>query len=73
MKSLNLSNEIDEFKKVESIFWKNQLNDLIIDKLRGIMQLKNNINLDDIEYTAKRGKRYNNKSYNSKYSLRIVF
>ena len=55
LKSLNLSNKIYELKQMEVIFPKNQLNDLIIDKLKEIMQLRNNIKLDDLEYTAKRG------------------
>ena len=33
LKSLNLSNKIDELKRIESIFPKKQLNDLIIDRL----------------------------------------
>ena len=50
-------------------FQNNQLNDLIIDKLKKIMPLQNNIKLDDIEYTAKTGKRYNF----SRYYLSIVY
>ena len=37
LKSLNLSNKIYELKQMEVIFPKNQLNDLIIDKLKEIM------------------------------------
>ena len=33
LKSLDLSNKIDELKRIESIFPKKQLNDLIIDRL----------------------------------------
>ena len=33
LKSLNFSNKIDELKRIESIFPKKQLNDLIIDRL----------------------------------------
>ena len=33
LKSLNLSDKIDELKRIESIFPKKQLNDLIIDRL----------------------------------------
>ena len=51
------------------MFPKNQLNDLIIDKLKPIMQLQSNIKLDDLEYATKRGKRYNF----SRCSLPIVF
>ena len=43
LKSLNLPNKRDELKQTESLFPKNQLNDLIIDKLKEIMQLQNNI------------------------------
>ena len=48
---------------------KNKLRDLIIDKLKNIIQLQNNSKLDDIEYNTKRGKCYNT----GKYSLFIVF
>ena len=68
MKSLN-PNKINELEQIESIFPKNQVNDLIIDKLKEIVQLQNNIKLDDLEYTKKRRKRYNF----SRYSLPIVF
>ena len=67
MKSLNLSNETNELKKIEIIFPKTR--DLIIDKLKNIIQLQNNSKLDDIEYNTKRGKCYNT----GKYSLFIVF
>ena len=69
LKSLKLANKIDELKQIESIFPKNQLNGLIIDKLKEIIHLQNNIKLHDLEYTAKRGKRY----CFTKYSLPIVF
>ena len=52
-----------ELKQIESIFPKSQFNDLIIDKLKEIMWLQNNIKLDDLEYTTKRGKRYNFSRY----------
>ena len=42
---------------------------MIIDKLEELMQLQENIKLDDLEYTAERGKRYNFKKCN----LPIVF
>ena len=54
MKLLNLSNKIDKLKEIESTFQKNQLNDLIIEKLKHIMQFKNNIKLDDLENIAKK-------------------
>ena len=44
-------------KQIERIIPKNELNDLIIDKLNKIMQLQNNIKLDSlVEYTEKIGK-----------------
>ena len=36
LKFLNISNNIDELKQIENIFPQNQLNDLIIDKLKEI-------------------------------------
>ena len=44
---------MDELKKIESIFLQNQLNDLIIEKLKKIKQLQNNFKLDPLEYTKK--------------------
>ena len=35
LKSLNLSNKIDELKQIEGTFPKHMLTDLIIDKLKG--------------------------------------
>ena len=66
---MNLPIKIDELKQIEGVFSRNQLNDLVIDKLKEIMQLKNNIKLDNLGYTTKRGKIY---SF-SKYTLPIVF
>ena len=51
------------------VYFQNQLNDLIIGNLKEIIQLLTNITLEDLEYTTKRGKRYNF----SRYSLPIVF
>ena len=45
------------------------MNNLIIDKLKEIVQLQKNIKLDALKYTTKREKRYNF----SRYSLPIVF
>ena len=56
MKSINLFNKIDELKQIETVFSNNQLNDSIIDELKEIIQLKNNIKLRDVEYTSKREK-----------------
>ena len=67
MKSLRLPNKINELKQIESIL--NQVNDLIIDKFKKMVQLQNNIKLDNLAYTTKSGKRYNS----IKYSLSIVF
>ena len=69
LKSLNLLNKTNELKQIENIFSKNQMDDLIIDKLKKIVQSQNNIKLGDLEYTTKRGKRYNF----SRYSLPITF
>ena len=48
---LNLPKKI-VLKQIESIFLKNQLNDLIIDKVKETMQLQTNIKLDHLEYTT---------------------
>ena len=69
LKSLNISNKIDELKQIESISLQNRLNNLIIDKLKEINKLQSNIKLRDLEYTIKREKKYGF----SKYSLPIVF
>ena len=50
------NNKIHELKQIDSIFPKDQLDDLIIDKLKEIRQLQNNIKLDNLEYTTKREK-----------------
>ena len=55
-KSLNVSNKIDQLKQVGSLFPKIQLNDLIIDKLKEIKKLQNNMKLDKLEYAKNRGK-----------------
>ena len=54
LNSSKLSNKINELKQFETLFPKNQLNDLMTVKLKEIMQLKNNIKLDDLQYTTKR-------------------
>ena len=56
LKSINLFNKMDELKQIESVFSNNQLNDSIIDELKEIIQLKNNIKLGNVEYTSKREK-----------------
>ena len=50
LKSLHLSNKINGIKQTESIFPQNQFNDLIIDKLKEIKQLQNNVKLDNNIY-----------------------
>ena len=70
LKSLNLSTKMDKLnKQIESIFPKQQLNDLIIDKLKEVKQLQNNIKADYLESKKKRGK---HDSF-SKYLSPIVF
>ena len=54
LKSLNLPNKIDDLKEIESIFQQNQLNGLIIDKLKEIKEL-NESKSDNLEYMTKRG------------------
>ena len=53
---------------MESITTQNHLSDFIIEKIKEIKQLQNNIKLDDLGYTTKRRKYY---SF-SKYLLSIV-
>ena len=48
-----LSNKTDESKQIESMFPQNQINDLILNRIKEIKQLQDNINLDDLEYTSK--------------------
>ena len=48
-----LSNKTDEWKQIESMFPQNQINDLILNRIKEIKQLQDNINLDDLEYTSK--------------------
>ena len=56
LKSLNFPNKINELKQIESIFPKNQVNDLFIDKLKEIMKLQNNIKLDDLNLYSEKKK-----------------
>ena len=53
---------------MDSIHTQNHLSDFIIEKIKEIKQLQNNIKLDDLGYTTKRRKHY---SF-SKYLLSIV-
>ena len=43
LKSLNISNIIDELNQIKSIFPQNQMNNLILDRSRKINQLQNSI------------------------------
>ena len=56
LKSLNVFNKIDELKQIEIIFLQNQLNDLIIDKLKeikqSIMKLRKQINYGFKKYSV---------------------
>ena len=69
LKSLNVSNKIDELKQIQGIFPKNLLNDLTTYKLKEIIQLQNIIKSNNLNYKSKRRKIYNV----NKYSLLIVF
>ena len=66
--SLNLSRKIEELKHIECVSPRNQLKDLIIDKVKEIKQLQNNTELGNLGYT-KKGKNYGF----CKYSLPILF
>ena len=54
---------------MESIFPQNQMNDLILYRLKEIKQLQNDIELGNLEHTTKREK----KNFFSKYLLPIIF
>ena len=69
LKSLNLSNKTNELKQIEGIFPKNLLNDLVINKLKKIVQLQDINESNELDYSSKRGKTYNF----SEYALPIVF
>ena len=66
IKSLDLSNKL---KRIESIFPQNLINDLIRAKLKEIVELRDIIKKDYLNYKSKRRKTYNF----SKYLLSIVF
>ena len=55
LKSLNFSNRINELKKNETMYPQNQMNDLIIDKLK---ESENNVKLDNLNYATKGGNYY---------------
>ena len=69
LKSLNLSSKTNELKEIDGTFSKNLLNDLIIYKLKEIIQLQDIIKPNELGYTSKRVKTYNF----SKYTLPIGF
>ena len=69
MNSLDFSYEKDELKKMEGIFPKHMLNDLIVYKFKKIVKLLDIIKTDDLYYKAKCRKIYNF----TEYSLPIVF
>ena len=50
LKSLNLSNKINELKRIEGIFPKILLNYLIINKLKEFIKLQDITNTDDVYY-----------------------
>ena len=66
----NFSNKISKFDQFKCIFPGNQLNYLIIDKLKEINQLKNTIKSGELYYKSKTGEK---QDILSKYSERIVF
>ena len=53
LKSLNLQYKIDVLDQMKSVFLQNQMNDLILDMLREIRQLENDIKLNEVDYKAK--------------------
>ena len=64
IKYLNISHKANELKQIENIFPKDVINDLIINKLKKIIELQNNIELDKLNY----------KNYNfNKLSLPTIF
>ena len=60
----------NELKQIENIFSLNQMNNLIIDKLKVIKQLQSLIKLNELGYRTKKSGR--NFDF-SKYSLPVVF
>ena len=53
LKSLNLQYKMDVLDQMKSVFLQNQMNDLILDMLREIRQLENDIKLNEVDYKAK--------------------
>ena len=69
IKSLDISGKKDELKQIENIFSENLINELIRAKLRKIVNLKDIIWKDNLDYKWKCRKTYNFR----KYSLLIAF
>ena len=69
LKSLDLSNINDELKQVKGIFPPSLINDLIRVKLKEVVNLKDIIKRNDLNYELKHGKTYKF----GRYSLPIVF
>ena len=69
LKSLKRSDKTNKLKKIECIFQKNLLNDVIIHKLQGIIKLQDIIKSIELHYESKCEKTYDF----SKYALPIVF
>ena len=63
IKSLKPSNKKDELKQIEGIFPQNLMNDLIRDKLKGIVNLQDIIKTDNLGYKSKGRKVYNFNEY----------
>ena len=64
IKDLNISDKTNGLKEIENIFPKDVINDLIITKLKKIIELQNNIELDKPNYK--------NNNFN-KVSLPTIF
>ena len=69
IKSLKSSNKKDELKQTEGIFPQNLINDLIRDKLKGIVNLRDIIKTENLRYKSKSRNVYNF----SECSLLIAF
>ena len=57
LKSLNLSYKIRKLNRVKITFPQNQMNDLILDRLKEIRQLQNDIKLNELDDKVKSDKR----------------
>ena len=57
LKSLKISNKMDELRQIENTFPQNQRNDLILHRLEEIIQLQNDIKLNVLNYKAKSWKK----------------